>query len=208
MTWPQHVEKWKDCQRCPLGRQRGNICLARGTLPCDVLFVGEAPGLSEDVLGQPFVGPAGHRLNQIIEQALVLSPGTTYALTNLVACFPREAKASGHNEPDRGEILECRPRLYEFINLATPRLVVTIGTLAEQYLPHITEVARVNIVHPAAILRMPLAQQHFAAQKCVVQVRTAWEDVVESGSKQWEEWKDDNDKPRREQLRNLYRRAT
>src|SRR4051812_28157858 len=101
-TWLQHVQRWKDCQRCPLGQQRGRICLTRackagdqpgaygGRLPCDVLFIGEAPGSSEDALGLPFVGPAGDLLDQIKQRAL--PPETSCAFTNLVACYPREAK--------------------------------------------------------------------------------------------------------------------
>ena len=185
-TWTDHVNKWKDCQRCPLGKQRDRICLARGTVPCDVLFVGEAPGLSEDTIGQPFVGPAGHCLNQIIERAL--PTGTTHALTNLVACFPREAKAEGVNEPERGEILECFPRLIEFVNIARPRLIVCVGSLATQYVSHRDTVLCVDIVHPAAILRMPLAQRQMAVQKCIVQIRNAVEDVVQSGITEFKEW--------------------
>lgn len=46
-----------------------NVCIVRGTVPADVLLVGEAPGRSEDVLGRPFVGPAGHLLDRIIADA-------------------------------------------------------------------------------------------------------------------------------------------
>ncbi len=171
-NWLQHVEDWKDCQRCPLGKQRSNICLARGTLPCMVLFVGEAPGISEDAIGQPFVGPAGNRLDQIIERSLPTS--VTYALTNLVACFPREAKTEGINEPERGEILECRPRLIEFINIARP------SKLSTAYVNHTDTIKCIDITHPAAIMRMPLAQQTMAMQKCIVVLRNAVEDMLQS----------------------------
>jgi uracil-DNA glycosylase family 4 len=46
------------------------VVLVRGSVPCDVLFIGEAPGQSEDVVGRPFVGPAGKLLDRIIEDAL------------------------------------------------------------------------------------------------------------------------------------------
>jgi DNA polymerase len=39
-------------------------------VPCDVLFIGEAPGESEDAIGIPFIGPAGHLLGRIIDEAL------------------------------------------------------------------------------------------------------------------------------------------
>lgn len=186
------------------GGQRGRICLARGTVPCSVLFVGEAPGISEDTSGRVFDGPAGKLLDQIIERSLPKE--ITYALTNLVACFPRDAKSRGDNEPERSEILECRPRIVEFVNLARPRLIVRVGKLSTQYLNFDTTVPFVDIDHPAYIIRMPLAQQQMAVQKCIVQLRTALEDHVLVEGKEFTEWETSNasSKTPREHLRDLY----
>ncbi len=180
-AWLDHVTKWRDCTRCPLSEQRSNIVLARGQVPCTVLLCGEAPGASEDALGLPFVGPAGRLLDQIIERALPAD--MQYALTNLVACYPANAKAEGYNEPEYGEILACKPRLQEFIRIAKPRLVVCVGALAWNYVEHdaygkVQGAMVMQIVHPAAILRMPLAQKGYAVQKCIVQLRNAVEDVL------------------------------
>lgn len=208
--WLQHVEKWQSCQRCPLAQQRGNICLARGTLPCDVLFCGEAPGMSEDALGQPFMGPAGHLMDQIIRRALETHSNVTYVLTNLVACFPREAKQRGDNEPERGEIYECRPRLIEFVNIARPRLIVTVGDLAGQYSQFDSSIPFLSIVHPAYILaRLPTAQKGMAANKCAVQIRTAVERMLESPVTEWKPWGEKYAQvtPTREQLRSIYTSA-
>ncbi len=182
-TWLEHVEKWKDCQLCPLSQQRSNICLARGSVPCDVLFVGEAPGQIEDGLGRPFKGPAGALLDQIIERSLPV--GVTYALTNLVACYPAEAKARGDNEPELSEIKACRPRLYEFIDLCKPKLVVCVGTLASDNIGHdsygnVRGAKCIAITHPAHILaRLPAAQKQMATQRCIIQIRNAVQDMVE-----------------------------
>ncbi len=186
MNWTQHVQRWRDCKLCPLHQQRTNIVLARGTIPADVVLIGEAPGNSEDVIGQPFVGPAGRKLDEIIEEAWSrLDIGgriPTYALTNLCACFPKEAKDAKINEPAKAEILACRPRLEEFIALCRPRLIVAVGKLAEAYIPEIG-VEVVSIVHPAHIVRMPVAQQGMAINKAVVTLVTAIESI------QWEEQK-------------------
>lgn len=182
-TWLEHVNKWRDCQLCPLAQQRSNIVLARGTVPCDVLMVGEAPGASEDALGQPFVGPAGHLLDDIVERAL--PTGVRYAMTNLVCCFPREAKARGDNEPEPGEIRACHPRLVEFIGIARPRLVVCVGSLAGDWIGHdaygkVRGATVVQILHPAFILaRLPLAQKRMAVDKAIVVIRSAVEDVLQ-----------------------------
>lgn len=199
-AWGTHVAKWKDCQACPLCEQRFRICLARGTVPCDVLFIGEAPGSVENDLGLPFKGPAGNLLDQIIERALgclrIQTPTggvpVTHALTNLVCCFPAEAKAAGTNEPRAVEILACRPRLVEFANIAQPRLVVCVGSLATKYVEQICTGPRVDMVHPAHILAHTIpAKKPGVINRCVVQIRNGWERVTGGQFKPWQ-WEASN----------------
>ena len=141
-------------------------------------MVGEAPGASEDAQGVPFWGPAGKLLDQIVERAL--PEGTPWAMTNLVACFPRWAKLAGENEPEHDEILACRPRVDEFVALAEPKLVVRIGKLAVAYFSAGAGVVVCDIMHPAHILQnMPTAQKQMAMLKCIVQVRTAFDKMME-----------------------------
>lgn len=64
------LEKWGQCTRCSLCETREKIVIARGTVPADVLFIGEAPGEGEDSTGVPFIGPAGCLLNDIIARGL------------------------------------------------------------------------------------------------------------------------------------------
>lgn len=160
--WEQHVRDWENCQRCPLSKQRNKIVLGRGSLPADVVFIGEAPGQSEDISGLPFDGPAGHLLDRIIAEGLPSQ--LSYALTNLVACFPRVAKQTDNHEPEPEEIEECSPRLIEFIRIARPRLIVMVGELAETWTPRVTAMMEkeredkavqwCSIDHPAHLLRL------------------------------------------------------
>lgn len=174
--WKNFADRWKNCTDCPLCEQRDRIVLARGSVPCDVLLIGEAPGESENILGIPFCGPAGKLLDDIIDRAL--PKGTRYALTNLVCCFPRDAKHAGTNEPAPDEISACQGRLVEFINLCKPKLIVCVGLLAADWIDHGAGIECADIVHPAAILRMPLAQRQMALQKAIVVLRNAVEDTV------------------------------
>lgn len=50
---------------------RIKVVLGRGAVPCDILFVGEAPGLGENATGKPFMGPAGKLLDSLIARSLV-----------------------------------------------------------------------------------------------------------------------------------------
>lgn len=107
-----------------------------------------------------------------------------YALTNLVACFPAEAKARGDNEPELSEIRACKPRLKEFFELAHPKLVVCVGSLASDHVEHdswgrIYGARAIDIVHPAHVLRMPLVQKQMAVQRAIVILRNAVGDVVQ-----------------------------
>lgn len=57
-----HVNRWKDCELCSLCEGRKRVVLSRGTVPADVLFIGEAPWVSEDTIGKPFCIKEDHRV--------------------------------------------------------------------------------------------------------------------------------------------------
>lgn len=210
--WQSHVARWKDCRRCCLCDGRKTVVLARGKIPCDVLFIGEAPGDSENVLGQPFIGPAGKLLDEIIREAgpdcrcqrddsidqrrigsilgsasaMCLSCGKEQlkdplrlCFTNLVACFPREEKRAGTNEPPDEAIKACAPRLRELVEITQPRLIVTVGKLSDKWAPQATsrEVQWASILHPAAILRAPIAQRSLMIRRTVLQLTKALGDL-------------------------------
>jgi DNA polymerase len=71
------------------------LVTARGHVPCDILIIGEAPGASEDIIGRPFVGPAGILLDDILEKSL--DPDIRVAMTNLVC------EATDHLGPEDPE---------------------------------------------------------------------------------------------------------
>jgi uracil-DNA glycosylase family 4 len=184
-----HVAKWSDCTACELHDQRRTVVTYRGTVPCDVLLIGEAPGESEDANGYPFVGPAGNLLDRIVRESLGAAgridaidgrSDLALAFTNLVCCFPKEAKREGINEPPDAAIKACVPRLKEFIELCRPKLLVLVGQLASNWidkvLPH-REVKSCRITHPAAMLRAPAVQRGLMVQKAVVVLSQAMEEL-------------------------------
>jgi uracil-DNA glycosylase len=168
----------------------------RGSLPADVLFIGEAPGKNEDGLGKPFVGPAGHELDRVLSGALESVPPRMdvdeegepverpirFAYTNLVACIPRGEDGDKVAEPPTESIETCSPRLQELFRMADPRLVVLVGRLAEKWGPKICDLSGVkviSIVHPAAILQGSIAQKPLAIQLMRVSLTNALCDLVE-----------------------------
>lgn len=188
-----HVQKWKNgCGSCLCDKVRRRV-MCRGTLPAPILFVGEAPGTSENDYGQPFVGPAGHLLDDIIRRAWEGKYDGQYAMTNLVSCFPVEEKKTGNHEPPDSAIKACRPRLLEFIRLCQPRVIVCVGALARKWIPTQSEISLypdmsdsmgrvpwlgqnefidyIDIHHPAGILRAPEAKQGLMIKSCIARLQ-------------------------------------
>ncbi len=180
-----HVQKWTGCTRCHLCEGRDRVVIARGSIPCDVLFIGEAPGESENILGKPFVGLAGKLLDRMVTSVETRVRCFSWCMGNLVGCFPREAKKAGYNEPDDEAIEKCKPKLQELVKMADPKLIVAVGRLAKDWLEpgykHSVKLHRiikmVSITHPAAILRANIAQQGLMIQKCVVTLSNAIEEL-------------------------------
>lgn len=134
--YQRHRKKWIDCKRCDLCESRTKVVLGpqkHGRIPAPILFIGEAPGASEDVIGYPFIGPAGKLLDIIIERAI--DGQHDYAMTNLIACIPKDDEGKKTKEPPDYAIKECQPRLIEFINMCSPDLIVCVGKLATKYVP-------------------------------------------------------------------------
>jgi uracil-DNA glycosylase family 4 len=176
-AYQRHKLRWKNCTRCSLCETRQNVVLLRGTIPAEVLFIGESPGNSEDVLGKPFVGPAGKLLDHIIEKAL--KGEHTYCLTNLVACIPLEVEGGKKvAEPTRESILACAPRLVELVKIVKPRYIIGVGSLAKKWIGAIigeSDWLFDSITHPSAILRANVAQQGLAIETCIVTIESLLE---------------------------------
>lgn len=132
-TWKAHKKVWDGCTRCPLHANVCNYVLARGTIPCEVLFIGEAPGEQEDHVGRPFVGKAGRTLHLLLKDSFRKVRLYSYSITNVVACIP--FSAGDDIEPPPKESAEaCWPRLQAFItSIAVPDAIVLLGKQAEKH---------------------------------------------------------------------------
>ena len=183
----QHAERWEHCTACLLCGGRSKVVLARGRIPCDILFVGESPGESEDSLGLPFIGPAGKLLDRIVSEAIE-GREVRIAFTNLVCCIPRDEDGGKTAEPPPEAIEACALRLEEFVALAKPRLIVCVGRLSRNWIMGMPNKGKryllldyqgplVEIVHPAAILRANISQRDLAVQKTVITLREAAEEI-------------------------------
>ena len=123
--WRRHQLKvlyreWADCTKCSLAKHRSNIVFGNGDPGADLMFVGQAPGQTEDETGEPFEGPSGELLNALLEKAGI-SRGEIFT-TNLVMCYPPEDRI-----PTREEREACLDRLHRQIYLVDPMLIIPVG---------------------------------------------------------------------------------
>jgi uracil-DNA glycosylase len=147
------------CTRCRLSQGRTQVVYGVGDPSADLMFIGEGPGFHEDKQGEPFVGPAGQLLNQVLGE-IGLQRECVY-INNVVMCRP-----PGNRDPLPDEIEACRPWLDERIELIDPSVVVTLGNWATRFVlgPRVS-ISRVRgqrfpwngrtvipTFHPAAIL--------------------------------------------------------
>ncbi len=118
------------CQACPLAASATQTVFGIGPSPSELMIVGEQPGEQEDILGQPFVGPAGEILNQALEQA-GLKREALY-LTNAIKHFKwtPQGKHRRHKTASGAESQACRPWLEAEISKVRPRVIVALGVTA------------------------------------------------------------------------------
>lgn len=115
------------CTKCGLCRTRTNAVPGKGNPKAEIVFVGEAPGKTEDERGEPFVGSAGKRLDAALEKC-GLSRRDVY-ITNVVKCRP-----PGNRVPKEEERAACSAYLEAELSLVNPKLVCVMGNTASMSL--------------------------------------------------------------------------
>jgi DNA polymerase len=153
------------------------------------MLVGETPGDREDVVGRPFVGPAGQLLDRALHAAGV--DRSAVYVTNVVKHFKWEPRGKRrlHKRPSPSEIAACMPWLNMEIELVRPEIIVCLGATAGQALfgrsfSVMRERGRflasrhapfvLATVHPSALLRIRESEErheafeHFVADLSLV----------------------------------------
>jgi DNA polymerase len=150
------LDKIKDCTSCQLHKHRRNVVLGRGSLPADVLYIGEAPGKSEDLLGEAFVGPSGVLLDSLMKDAtketsLPAIPG--FYIVNTVLCRPTDEWQGDNRAPSPLEVCQCTRNVMAIVAQVKPKLIICVGKIAEKYYKKEFGLTH-SIQHPAYILRV------------------------------------------------------
>lgn len=118
----------KSCTRCPeLCSTRSSVVFGAGNADADLMFVGEAPGASEDQQGVPFVGQAGKLLEKLLDEIGIARADVFIA--NTLKCRP-----PNNRDPLPLEIENCREYLYAQVELIEPKVICTLGNFATKLL--------------------------------------------------------------------------
>lgn len=163
MDWAQLEQTVAACQLCPLSQTRTQTVFGIGTQRAELLIIGEAPGEQEDKTGQPFVGPAGKLLDNML-RAIGLTRTQHVYIANVLKCRP-----PANRDPSPDEIAHCSAYLRRQVALIQPKVILLLGRFSAQTLlettitigklrgqiHHYQDVPAVVTYHPAYLLRSP-----------------------------------------------------
>ncbi|MBO5892351.1 MAG: uracil-DNA glycosylase [Oscillospiraceae bacterium] len=122
-SWEELEQSCQSCTGCELCKTRTNVVFGVGNRTADILFVGEGPGEQEDLQGEPFVGPAGKLLDDMLS-IIDLDRSICY-IGNIVKCRPPR-----NRDPQDGEQEACIGFLRKQIELIQPKIIVCLGRIA------------------------------------------------------------------------------
>jgi len=116
------------CTRCPeLAATRRTVVFGSGNADAELMFVGEAPGASEDEQGVPFVGRAGKLLEQLLNE--IGMARSDVFIANVLKCRP-----PGNRDPLPVEIENCQDYLRRQVALIEPSVICTLGNFSTKLL--------------------------------------------------------------------------
>lgn len=131
------ADEIRQCNKCDLAKTRKSVVVGRGSFTPKIVFIGEAPGKSEDEdflktgkHSRTFCGKSGELLS-IWVKYLGLSE-KDYAICNIAKCRPTDI--NGHDRPPTPqEIAACSPFLEQQLALLKPQYIIALGATAARY---------------------------------------------------------------------------
>ena len=123
LNWETLQRECLSCRDCPLSQGRHNVVFGVGDPESELMFIGEGPGEQEDLQGEPFVGPAGKLLDDMLEM-IDLDRSRVY-IANIVKCRPPHNRDPLQTEQDA-----CIEWLRAQTRLLRPKIIVCLGRIA------------------------------------------------------------------------------
>ncbi len=123
LDWQTLEQTCVSCTRCGLCERRNHVVFGIGNRNADVMFIGEGPGEQEDLKGEPFVGPAGRLLDDML--SIIDIDRTNCYIANIVKCRPPQNRDPLETEQDA-----CIDYLRNQVALIKPKIIVCLGRIA------------------------------------------------------------------------------
>ena len=123
MQWQELEQVCMSCTKCGLCETRNNVVFGVGPRDAKIMFIGEGPGEQEDLKGEPFVGPAGKLLDDMMS-IIDLNRENAY-IANIVKCRPPRNRDPLETEQDA-----CIEYLRNQVALIRPKIIVCLGRIA------------------------------------------------------------------------------
>lgn len=125
----RQAENWQPARL--LGTLRETMVFATGNPDARIVLVGEAPGYQEEKEREPFVGPAGQKLNDILK-AMGIARDEVY-ISNIVKFRPATPRQTTNNrKPTAEEMASCLPFIREELAIIRPACVIALGGTAAE----------------------------------------------------------------------------
>lgn len=113
----------ENCRVCREGKS-GKAVVGEGSLDAEIVFIGEAPGKNEALVGRPFIGRSGKLLrSQIV--SIGMKESDVY-ITSPVKYLPDSGT------PTSTDITHGRIHLMKQLEIIQPKFVVLLGRVAAE----------------------------------------------------------------------------
>jgi DNA polymerase len=181
MSWEELERSVAGCRACGLCEGRAKTVFGVGDRKAKWLFVGEGPGYNENLQGEPFVGPAGRLLDNMM-RSLGMQRSEGAFIANVVKCRPTDEQGKDR-PPSADEAAACLPYLRRQIELLQPEVIVALGKTAGVSLLGLdmeTPVGQIRgklhryanwpmvvTYHPAYLLRKPIEKSKAWSDLCI-----------------------------------------
>ena len=123
------IDEIKNMRGDPLEYTGNKLVISRGNSKAKLLIIGEAPGPIENEEGEPFRGPAGILLDEMLESEKFKLDQDIYII-NAVFRMPPGKNGKKFGRPSTKVIEYYRPYILKFIRLIEPKIIVLLGNSA------------------------------------------------------------------------------
>ena len=184
MTWEELKTQCESCEKCELCKTRTNVVFGQGNQNAKIMFIGEAPGESEDLSGIPFVGRAGKLFDKYLEAVDI--PRESVYIANMLKCRPPK-----NRDPLPAEEDLCIGYLRDQVLAIRPKVIVCLGRISAMRIikPDFKITAEHGkwfdkngysvcaVYHPAALLRDPRKKDEMLADMIEIKKRMDGEEA-------------------------------